>query len=115
MARVLVIDDSPMLLELTVRGLAGACYEAAGAADLAQLDQQLATGPLDLILVDVNMPGVSGLDLHRRLVASGLRIPTILITAYPNDRVRAGAVRDGVLCLLAKPHPAGRLTALRCG
>ena len=37
---------------------------------------------------------------------SGLRIPTVLITAYPNDRVRAGALRDGVVCFLTKPFSA---------
>lgn len=63
MSRVLVIDDSPMLLELTVRGLAAAGYQAAGAADLAQLDTQLATGPFDLIMVDVNMPEMFGDDV----------------------------------------------------
>lgn len=63
MARVLVIDDSPMLLELTVQGLMGAGYEATGAADLAQLDEKLATGTFDLILVDVNMPEMFGDDV----------------------------------------------------
>src|SRR3954468_10475096 len=63
MPRVLVIDDSPMLLELTVRALTGAGFDALGAEDLARLDAQLSTGPFDLILVDVNMPEMFGDDV----------------------------------------------------
>ncbi|MCY1033768.1 response regulator [Corallococcus sp. BB11-1] len=63
MSRVLVIDDSPMLLELTVRALTAAGYEAVGAPDLATLDQKLAEGPFALILMDVNMPEMFGDDV----------------------------------------------------
>jgi FixJ family two-component response regulator len=55
------------------------------------------------LVADVNMPGMSGLDLHRQLSARNKSIPTILITAYPNDGVRARALSGGVICYLAKP------------
>ena len=41
------------------------------------------------LILDMQMPGMVGLELHERLVASGNPVPTILITAYPDDRVRA--------------------------
>jgi DNA-binding response OmpR family regulator len=63
MSRVLVIDDSPMLLELTVRALSAAGYQASGAIDLASLEQKLAEGPFELILMDVNMPEMFGDDV----------------------------------------------------
>jgi DNA-binding response OmpR family regulator len=63
MSRVLVIDDSQMLLELTVRALTAAGYEAIGAMDLASLDQKLGEGPFSLILMDVNMPEMFGDDV----------------------------------------------------
>ncbi len=63
MSRVLVIDDSPMLVELTVRALASAGYQATGATDLASLDQKLTEGPFALILMDVNMPEMFGDDV----------------------------------------------------
>lgn len=63
MSRVLVIDDSPMLVELTVRALTAAGYEASGAMDLASLDQKLTEGPFALILMDVNMPEMFGDDV----------------------------------------------------
>ena len=63
LARVLVIDDSQVLVELTVSALRSAGYEAAGATDLASLDRQLSTGAFDLILVDVKMPEMFGDDV----------------------------------------------------
>ena len=63
MSRVLVIDDSPMLVELTVRALTAAGYEASGAMDLASLDQKLGEGSFALILMDVNMPEMFGDDV----------------------------------------------------
>src|SRR6201993_3723991 len=41
------------------------------------------------LIVDMQMPGLTGLSLHERLVASGNNVPTILITAYPDERTRA--------------------------
>ena len=55
------------------------------------------------LVTDMQMPGMTGLELHRRLVASGKPIPTILITAYPDESVRARAKEAGVICYLTKP------------
>ena len=55
------------------------------------------------LICDVQMPGMSGLELHRSLVDAGHAIPTILVTAYPNDIDRARALNDGVVCYLRKP------------
>ncbi|MGQ0504429.1 MAG: response regulator [Myxococcaceae bacterium] len=62
-ARVLVIDDSPMLIELMLKALTASGVEAVGAMDLASLDERLASGAFDLILVDVNMPEMFGDDV----------------------------------------------------
>jgi FixJ family two-component response regulator len=55
------------------------------------------------LIADVHMPAMSGIALHRRLVETGHRIPTILVTAYPSDVDRARALNDGVICYLRKP------------
>jgi FixJ family two-component response regulator len=62
------------------------------------------------LIADVNMPGMTGLELYRRLVDTGHAIPTILITAFPNDLDRARALNDGVACYLAKPVDQQDLT-----
>ena len=61
------------------------------------------------MIADVNMPGMSGLDLHRHLSTSGKRIPTILITAYPDNGVRDRALNAGIICYLSKPFDEGDL------
>jgi FixJ family two-component response regulator len=55
------------------------------------------------LIADVHMPGMTGVDLYRHLVDAGYAIPTILMTAYPDDDVRACALKDGVRCYLRKP------------
>ncbi len=55
------------------------------------------------LIADMHMPEMTGLELHRHLVAIGHSIPVILVTAYPNDNDRARALGDGVECYLAKP------------
>ena len=55
------------------------------------------------LVTDVNMPGMTGVELHRHLVDAGYAIPTILVTAYPDDAVRDRALKDGVVCYLSKP------------
>ena len=64
------------------------------------------------LIADINMPGMTGVELYRRLVKAGHPIPTILITAYPDDAIRARALKDGVLCYLHKPCDDDEL--LRC-
>jgi FixJ family two-component response regulator len=55
------------------------------------------------LIVDVHMPRMTGTELYSRLVGSGYNIPTILITAYPDDSVRARALGQGVIGYLTKP------------
>ncbi len=55
------------------------------------------------LVTDVQMPGMTGAELHRHLVAAGHRIPTILVTAYPDESARTRALKDGVVCYLSKP------------
>jgi FixJ family two-component response regulator len=64
------------------------------------------------LIADVNMPAMTGIELHRHLVAAGRAIPTILVTAYPNDADRDRVLNDGVVCYLRKPVDEQRL--IRC-
>jgi len=72
------------------------------------------------LISDIHMPAMTGLELYRRLIDTGHAIPTILVTAFPNDADRARALNDGVMCYLRKPVDEEHLTrcvreALRSG
>ena len=55
------------------------------------------------LIADVNMPGMTGIELHRYMVDAGYAIPTILVTAYPDESVKDRAQRGGVVAYLCKP------------
>jgi len=55
------------------------------------------------LIADVHMPVMTGIELHRELVDADYAIPTILVTAYPNDADRERALNEGVVCYLRKP------------
>src|SRR5580704_13245003 len=64
------------------------------------------------LIADVHMPVMTGLELYRHLIGVGYAIPTILVTAYPDDEVRASVLREGVVCYLRKPIDDKQL--IRC-
>src|ERR1700759_3095657 len=64
------------------------------------------------LIADVQMPGMTGAELHRHLIDSGLTIPTILVTAYHDDDARLRALNEGVVCYLRKPLDEKHL--MRC-
>ena len=63
------------------------------------------------LIADVQMPGMTGLELHHQLVASGRPIPTILITAYVDEKIWTQALNAGVCCYLPKPIDENKLLA----
>jgi len=64
------------------------------------------------LISDVQMPGMSGLDLQSYLAAQGHRVPIIFITAFPDDNVRSRALAQGAVCFLDKPFDSQALS--RC-
>ena len=97
-----VEDDQPFRESMRkLMSSLGYTVEAfASASDFLASPLLPATGCL---VTDVQMPGMSGVELHRHLSDTGYAIPTILVTAYPNEMTRNLALRDGVICYLAKP------------
>lgn len=63
------------------------------------------------LIADVQMPGMTGFELHNRLVTSGESIPTVLITAFPDERARERALQAGVVGYLTKPFSEDELLA----
>ena len=103
MPLVSIIDDDQFVRESTRRLLRSQGYSVeafASAADFLASPRLVETACL---IADVHMPTMSGIGLYRNLVEAGHSIPTILVTAYPNDVDRASALKDGVVCYLRKP------------
>ena len=100
---VSVVEDDQFFRESMrrlMRSFGYAVEAFASAADFLASARLVETGCL---IADVNMPRMTGLELHKRLIEMGHAIPTILVTAYPDDDVRARALNDGVVCYLRKP------------
>ncbi len=57
----------------------------------------------ECLITDVQMPGMSGVDLQSRLIADGNRTPVIFVTAHPDERLRERALHAGALGFLSKP------------
>jgi len=107
-----IIDDDEGMREAIgglMRSLGFAVATFPSAADFLACSNFPETSCL---IADVQMSGMTGIELYRQLRGSGFSIPTILITAYPNDSDRARILADGVICYLSKPFDEGAL--LRC-
>lgn len=102
--RILIVDDSPEIRDFLVGYILGPQgYEVLTAADgLEGLKMAVAHRP-DLMIVDVQMPYMSGLELLRRLKQRRLSIPAILATAHGSEQVAVEAFRLGVRDYVIKP------------
>jgi FixJ family two-component response regulator len=108
---IAIVDDDEsvrLALQSLIRSVGLAAQVFDSATDFLSSANMSGVGCL---VLDVNMPGMSGLALHRQLVTSGQAIPTILITANPDDTTRAEALRHGALCYLCKPFAEDDLLA----
>jgi FixJ family two-component response regulator len=108
---IAIVDDDQAVREGT-RDLLTAVGFVANAFERA--DEFLQSNHLDetsCLITDVRMPGMNGFELLNHLARSGHSIPTILMTAFPNDRGRTRATKAGVVCYLKKPFKEGELMA----
>jgi FixJ family two-component response regulator len=107
---VSIVDDDESVREAMMGLMRSVGYSAIAFPSAEGFLTSRRRGATACLIVDVQMPGMTGLELHNRLIASGEPIPTILITAYPDERMRAQAL-NGVLCYLAKPFSESELLA----
>jgi len=108
--RILVVDDDEGLRELLVRYLADNGYEAAGVGDGAAMKRQLASHAVDLILLDVMLPGEDGLSLARELGSRG-GPPIIMLSARGEEVDRIVGLEVGADDYLPKPFSHRELLA----
>jgi FixJ family two-component response regulator len=109
---VSVVEDDRFFRESMRRLMRSLGYSVAAFPTAADFLASPRLAETVCLIADVHMPGMTGLELYRRLIEAGYAIPTILVTAYPDEDVRARALKDGVVGYLRKPVDQEHL--LRC-
>jgi FixJ family two-component response regulator len=100
---VSVVEDDQFFRESMRRLMRSLGYSVETFPSAADFLASPRLGETACLIADVHMPAMTGLELHRQLIDAGYPIPTILVTAYPDDGARARALNDGVVCYLRKP------------
>jgi FixJ family two-component response regulator len=98
-----IVDDDAVVREATADLINSLGYSS---QTFESSEQFLASDKIKLtrcLIVDVQMPGLGGLELQGRLIAEGHETPIIFITGFPNDEAKARALRAGAIAYLSKP------------
>jgi FixJ family two-component response regulator len=100
---IAIVDDDESVREATKALVRSMRY---GAVTFASAEEFLESDHLDdmfCVITDVQMPGLSGVELQQRLIAEGQRLPVVFITAYPDERTRKLVLDAGAIGYLSKP------------
>jgi FixJ family two-component response regulator len=107
-----IVDDDESIREATKGLVRSLGYQAATFASAEEFLHSKSVDNTSCLIADVQMPGLSGIDLQCRLIARGARMPTIIITAFPEEGTRLRAMTAGAVGYLCKPFSAESL--LKC-
>ncbi len=105
--KILIVDDEEAARYGMTRALKN--YTVAEAVNVEEARKVVASARPDLILLDINLPGASGLDYLRELAASETAPPVIMITAHGSERTAVEAIKAGAYDYLAKPFEVDEL------
>jgi FixJ family two-component response regulator len=98
-----IIDDDPSVRAATNNLVRSYGYSAHTFASAEDFLQSAHLNDTSCVIADVQMPAMSGVELLILLRTKGHRVPFIFITAFPDEGVRARALKAGAVCFLAKP------------
>ena len=101
--RVLIVEDDPKLASLLRRGLSLKGIEATVAEDGFLGRALWAAGGFDLVLLDVMLPGIDGINLCAQRRAAGDRTPVVLLTARDEEEAQNRGMAAGATCYVTKP------------
>jgi two-component system response regulator HydG len=101
--RILIVDDSANTLEVLKRNLTAADYQVFTAPGVSEAIEILEQTPLDLVITDLKMPNISGMDLVRHIRENYEDTEVMMITGYPSIEGAVEAVKTGAEEFLAKP------------
>ena len=106
---IAIVDDDP-----AVRHGASGLLRSLGftAIDFSSAEEFLNSGrakDISCVITDVRMPGMSGIELQDQLIAAGHKVPIIFMTAFPEERTKARAIKAGAFGFLTKPFTQNNL------
>lgn len=107
--RLLLLDDDRLVLATLGEGLRQAGYRVTTASSVEEAEDVLAGGGIDLAILDVRMPGLSGIDLAWRLHDADNEVPFIFLTAYSDEELVEQASEAGAMGYVVKPADPDRL------
>jgi FixJ family two-component response regulator len=100
---IAVVDDDPSVRKALARLLAGRAFRADTFASAGEFLASLPAGYPDCLVLDLHMPGMTGLELQRHLAARDLAIPTVVITAHDDAGLARLSRSAGAAAILLKP------------
>ena len=98
---VAIVDDDKSIRNATQNLLKAAGFSTAAFEDAESFLGSASRASASCVVADMRMPGMTGLELYQELLASGRGIPTVIITAHPEELTRAHEA--GITCCLVKP------------
>ncbi|MBP8128071.1 MAG: sigma-54-dependent Fis family transcriptional regulator [Candidatus Hydrogenedentes bacterium] len=110
-SRILVVDDSPLTLEVLQRNLSAEGYDVLTAPGVAGAAELLKSVKVDLVITDLKMPKVSGMDLVRHVRENYRDTEVMMITGYPSIEGAVQAIKTGAEEYVAKPFTDAELSA----
>ena len=106
---VAIVDDDKSHRNATQDLLRAAGLSTATFEDAESFLGSASRASAACVVADMRMPGMTGLEMYQALVASGDSIPTVLVTAHPEDVTRSRAREAGITCYLSKPFAPDEL------
>jgi FixJ family two-component response regulator len=100
---VAIVDDDKSIRNATQNLLRAAGFSTAAFEDAESFLASASRDSASCVVADMRMPGMTGLELYQELLASGRGIPTVIITAHPEELTQARAREAGITCCLIKP------------
>jgi FixJ family two-component response regulator len=100
---IAIVDDDESFLQATISFVRSLGYLAAAFPSADAFLNSNAVENTDCLITDLQMPGMSGIELQNYLLAQGNRVPVIFVTAFPETEARGDALRAGAVGFLGKP------------
>jgi len=109
-AAILIVDDEPSVRESLAEWFRRDGYRTGMAANAREALEQLEASSWDVVLLDIKMPGMDGLELERRILATDPNMVVIMITAYASVESAVEALKQGAFDYITKPIDPAELT-----